>query len=167
MFFDYAARRLLKRRVHAGVVLAGGFSLTSVLGNCFSNLLNSLLIFGSMRSVRIGSKMWNVEPVHFSSSKPDDSTQIVPPCASMIPRVMGKPRPGPPPLNLVFPLECRLIRPTWPNFSKITLWFSGEIPMPVSAMVISMNPGRLRPSMVICPLSGVNLMALETTFLKA
>src|ERR1700690_1838687 len=166
-FFVRANLRRPKRRVHEVVVLVVEFSLTSGSVACFSSLLKSFATFGSVRSVRMGIKTWNAGPGHFSSSYPGDSTQIVPPCASMIPRVIGKPNPGPPPLNFVLPLECRLTLPTCPNFSKIFAWFSTEMPMPLSATMISINPGRLRPSTLIIPLSGVNLMALDITFFKA
>jgi hypothetical protein len=128
---------------------------------------NNLAIFGSEDCERCGRRMWKVEPGHFSSSYPVDSTQIAPPCASMIPRVIAKPKPGPPPLNFVFPLECKDISPTCSNFSKIVAWSSSDIPMPVSVIVTYIKPGRSRPSIVTLPPSGVNLIAFMITFLNA
>ena len=62
---------------------------------------------------RTGNTMWNWLPGHVFSSQPGLSTHSLPPCAWTKPRAIASPNPGPPPLNLVLPVECNATSPVW------------------------------------------------------
>src|SRR6266446_5394860 len=83
------------------------------------------------------------------------STQICPPCSSTNFLASARPNPVPSRFSVYTPPTC------W-NSSKIRPWFSGAMPMPVSHTVIH-TPASSIPALIpTCPLSGVNLTALES-----
>src|SRR6266487_5441347 len=100
-------------------------------------------------STRTGSVKQNVDPLPGS-----DSTQIRPPCISMIRLAIDRPRPVPPFLRVIELSAC------W-NSSKIFAWSTAGIPGPVSHTATVNAPFVADARIATSPLS-VNLMALPT-----
>ena len=108
-------------------VSAGGGALSiAVAGGGFEVLLDGVKLPGWVRldlapeaklTVRAGTGgAWTYLAVAGRIDVPPVlgslSTHTRPPCPSMMPLAIGKPNPGPAPLNLVVPVECSVVDPT-------------------------------------------------------